>query len=144
MPVVAMMAAEEAAVMTMVTAAAAVSAMTAEEAMTSLRFLLRSDEQSDGSEGRNGEAAANQGRNHYRQSPKQDSESDRSPVERTLTRTRSARNQVKCTDCEDSNNCVAGKEIPCTTGGDRRIGIRQREQTSSARQRCCLSVSPEP
>jgi hypothetical protein len=87
-----------------VAAAATMSAMAAEQAVESLRFLLRPDEQGDGSERRDGDAAANQGRNHYRQSPRQDSESDRSPVERTLTRTRRARNQVKCTDCEDSNN----------------------------------------
>jgi hypothetical protein len=61
-------------------AAAAMSAMAAEQAVTSLRFLLRSDQQGDGSERRDGQAATNQGSNHYRQSPRQD-ESDRSNVE---------------------------------------------------------------
>jgi hypothetical protein len=81
-----------AAVVTVMAAAATMSAMAAEEAVPSLRFLLRSDQQGDGSERRDGQAATNQGSKHYRQSPRQDSESDRSPMERTLTRTRSARN----------------------------------------------------
>ena len=121
-----------AAMMTVVAAAAAVSAMAAEEAVPSLRFLLRSDQQGDGSERRDGHAAANQGRNHYRQSPRQDSESDRSPMERTLTRTRSARNQVECTDYEDSDNCVDCKEILCY--GSCRRPSRAVEKVGKVRQ----------
>lgn len=87
---------EEAAAAAVMAAAAAaatiMSAMTAEQAVPSLRFLLRSDQQGDGSERRDGQAATNQGSNHYRQSPRQDSESDRSTMDRPLTRTRSARN----------------------------------------------------
>ena len=77
-------AAEQAAAMTAVAvsamaAVAAAVAIAAAVTVTGLRFALRSDQQGDGSERRDGQAAANQGRSHYRQSPRQDSDSATAP-----------------------------------------------------------------